>query len=80
MSSHLFQALPIGALFFREPFNPNENPSFKSDATHARKPNGDVVEVNGGVLVFTGIASPTVITEQTYIAVVVEREPVQVDA
>ena len=54
MNSHLFQALPIGALFFRDPFNQSENPSIKVDSDHARKPNGDVSEVNGGVLVFTG--------------------------
>ena len=54
MNSHLFQALPIGALFFRDPFSQLENPSIKVDDTHARKPSGDVVEVNGGVLVFTG--------------------------
>ena len=61
MNSHLFQALPIGALFFRDPFNQSENPSIKEDDNHARKPNGDVVEVNGGVLVFTGSRQPTVI-------------------
>lgn len=54
MKSHLFLALPIGALFFRDPFSQRENPSIKVDDDHARKPNGDVVEVNGGVLVFTG--------------------------
>ena len=54
MNSHLFQALPIGTLFFRDPFNESENPSIKVDDTHARNPRGAVVEVNGGVLVFTG--------------------------
>jgi hypothetical protein len=54
MSSHLFQSLPIGALFFRDPFNPNENPSIKVDDDHARNPKGEVIEVNGGVLVFAG--------------------------
>jgi hypothetical protein len=54
MHSHLFLSLPIGTLFFRDPFNPLENPSIKEDDTHARNPNGEVVEVNGGVLVFTG--------------------------
>lgn len=54
MNSHLFQQLPIGRLFFRDPFNASENPSIKVDDTHARNPRGDVIEVNGGVLVFTG--------------------------
>ena len=54
MNSHLFLSLPIGALFFRDPFSERENPSIKVDDDHARKPSGDVVEVNGGVLVFTG--------------------------
>jgi hypothetical protein len=53
MNSHLFQALPIGSLFFRDPFNPDENPSIKVDNDHARNPKGEVIEVNGGVLVFT---------------------------
>lgn len=55
MNSHLllFKQVPVGALFFRDPFNERENPSIKEDDNHARKPNGDVVEVNGGVLVFT---------------------------
>jgi hypothetical protein len=53
MKSHLFQALPIGALFFRDPFNKLENPSIKVDDTHARNPKGCVIKVNGGVLVFT---------------------------
>ena len=61
MHSHLFQALPIGALFFRDPFSQSENPSIKVDSDHARKPNGEVVEVNGGVLVFTGSHTPAVI-------------------
>ena len=49
----LFLQLPIGALFFRDPFDGQENPSVKVDDDHARKPNGEVVKVNGGVLVFT---------------------------
>lgn len=53
MNSRLFQTLPIGTLFFRNPFNKLENPSIKVDDNHARKPSGNVIEVNGGVLVFT---------------------------
>lgn len=53
MNSHLFQSVPVGALFFRDPFNPNENPSIKIDSQRARKPSGDVIEVHPHVLVFT---------------------------
>jgi hypothetical protein len=80
MYSHLFLSLPIGSLFFREPHNSLENPSIKVDTHHARTPKGDVVEVNGGVLVFTGFSTPTIIREKSYITLVVEREPVTISA
>ena len=53
LKNHLFQTLPIGALFFRDPFNKSENPSIKINDTQARTPGGCVSDVNGGVMVFT---------------------------
>jgi hypothetical protein len=54
MQSHLFVSVPIGALFFRDPFNPNERLSIKLDSNHARNPQGEIKEVHPHVLVFTG--------------------------
>lgn len=54
MSSHLslFAQVSIGSLFIRE-YKSNALPYIKVDSTHARRPSGEVVEVNAGVLVFT---------------------------
>jgi hypothetical protein len=49
----LFSQVKIGGLFFRNVPDGSENPSIKINDNQARKPNGDIIEVNSGVLVFT---------------------------
>jgi hypothetical protein len=59
MNSHLFESLPIGALFLHNPHNELENPSIKIDDKRARTPRGDVIEIGGRVQVYTRYAQPT---------------------
>jgi hypothetical protein len=48
----LFSQVQIGGLFIRDPFN-GGLPSIKINDNQARKPSGEIVTVNAGVLVFT---------------------------
>ncbi len=52
--STLFVQLPIGALFYRDPFDDKEGLSVKVDSDHARTPKGEIVPVHPHVLVFYG--------------------------
>lgn len=49
----LFIQVPIGELFFRDPFHA-EGLSIKVDENTARNPQGEIKKVHPHVLVFTG--------------------------